>query len=141
MAHPLEQDKNTRWEFRAWVPEPSGIAARFAEHYPDTECEARTDLYLQSGDPDFLPKLRCGVRLEVKHRLETRGGLDLWTMPFADDLPLSAAAHEMLTRVIPAPARLWPVDLTSPGAIADLAACLGTIAVQKARTLATEDDL
>ena len=100
-----------RWERRAFLGGPSEPARRLAALGTPLGDAYRTDTYLLTGDADLLPKLRGTARLEVKRRVEVRGGLERWVVETAAAFPLAASDVAALLPGAPEAA------LTSPEAL------------------------
>jgi hypothetical protein len=80
-----------RWEFRAWFANGAAPANPLADWSVRDEAE-RTDLYLVAAhQPQLLPKLRAGERLEIKERIRVDPPLQQWRVAFGADFPLGPA--------------------------------------------------
>lgn len=86
-----------RFEYRVWPRASHPAASLLHRHWPLTDAERRSDIYLVHPASDqTLIKLRGGRRLEIKRRDRDVGTIQHWSMLVSTEFPMTAARRRDL---------------------------------------------
>ena len=107
-------NKRVLFEYRAWPDHTEAFSAAIREQFTLHKQEERTDQYfLATDDPEVLPKIRGGNRLEIKVKVGETGSIARWRRQFSQKFPLDDRSLDEVNRAFPRVV-LSTRDLKSP---------------------------